>query len=108
MRTNVLVHRALRICTVLPAQDGLSDALFNAGVRIQEHCLNLTEAVNYIRAMDVALESYDFEEFKELVYGNEKDDGSRGLNWVGLKAKYGETTDKGLTPEMAFERRHWI
>ena len=108
MRTNVLVHRTLRICTVLPAPEGLSDTLFDAGVRIQEHCLNLTEAINYIRAMDATYESYDFEEFKELVYGDEKDDGSRGLNWVGHKPKFGKTTDKGLTLEMMHERRHWI
>jgi len=58
--------------------------------------------------MDASFESYDFEEFKELVYGNEKDDGVRTRNWVGHKAPFGETTDKGLTLEMMYQRRHWI
>ena len=107
MRTNVLIHNKLRITTVQEASEGLSDSLFSSGVRILEHCLNLTEAIDYIRSkVDARFNFYSLDAFKEAVL--DKDDGARGLSWVGNKAPFGETTDKGLTPEMLTARRHWI
>ena len=108
-RTNVLINKALRICTTQLASEGLSDGLFNAGVRIEEHCLNLTEALNYIRSkVDASFEAYALEEFLEQVFSENQEDGSRTTQWVGYKAPFGETTDKGLTPQMQYDRRKWI
>tara|TARA_R110000868_G_C10448903_1_gene726155 strand:- start:167 stop:502 length:336 start_codon:yes stop_codon:yes gene_type:complete len=109
-RTNVVIHKALRICTTQLASEGLSDRLFNAGVRIEEHCLNLTEALNYINCkVDASFEAYALEEFLEQVFASEDGgDGVRTTQWVGYKAPFGETTDKGLTPQMQHDRRKWI
>jgi len=108
-RTNVVIHKALRICTTQLASEGLSDKLFNAGVRIEEHCLNLTEALNHIRCkVDASFEAYALEEFLEQVFSKNQEDGSRTTQWVGYKAPFGETTDKGLTPQMQHDRRKWI
>ena len=109
-RTNVLINKVLRICTTQLASEGLSDGLFNAGVRIEEHCLNLTEALNYINCkVDVSIEQYCLEQFLEEVFSQEGEgDGCKERKWVGFKAPFGETTDKGLTNEMRHDRRKWI
>ena len=109
-RTNVLINKVLRIYTTQLASEGLSDGLFNAGVRIEEHCLNLTEALNHInRKIDVSFEHYSLEKFLEEVFSQEgKGDGCKERKWVGFKTPFGETTDKGVTLEMLTQRRHWI
>lgn len=104
-RTNVLVCIKHRICTVQPAEEGLSDSLFSNGVRIYQHCLNLTEALGIIRST-LNHDILSLEDFKQAV--NEEDDGARSTQYVGFKSKYGETTDKGITSEMLTQRKNWI
>lgn len=104
-RTNVLVHAGKNIVTVQAAEEGFSDRLFSAGVRVHAHCLNLTEALNVIRS-SLNHDVYSLDNFKEAVF--EEDDGATGVRWVGHKAPFGETTDKGVTITMLTERKKWI
>ena len=108
MRTNVLIHREKKICSIQPAEDGLSDSLFEAGVRVFKHCLNKTAALNCIKAaLDASYEVYELDEFKEMVF-EDQDDGARAATWVGNKSPFGETTDKGKTMTMIYQQRKWI
>ena len=77
MRYNVL--RNDRIMTISNAADGISDALFNAGVRIYQHDLSMDNALKIVQACI----DYDYttlERFTEMLLGTEREPGNFRTN----------------------------
>ena len=106
-RYNLIGHKEKEICSISLASNGLSEVLFNAGVRILAHDLTFQECKAAYVALDGDFEFLRFaDDFQSAVLN--EDDAVPSRAWQSKAPNRWDERFEGITPMMQYANRHKI
>jgi hypothetical protein len=106
-RYNLIGHKEKEICTIDLAGNGLSEHLFDQGVRILKHDLSFQEAKAAYMALDGDYEFLRFrDDFQEAMM--DKADKDPGRAWQSKAPNRFDERFEGITPMMQYANRRRI